>query len=470
MLVCGMSIGCPDETRVSSGSSASAPADTSLEGLWAGIYGSDPMDPDPDWDQDDQIVQGIGSPTDGVTRLMMRGRDDDDPLEAVRLYTLRASEVDARDESLSQALLRKTNINYRPRVGLPGVSTFGFIDDNYSTVPWKANLTRMLKGELIQFIPPTAGTIPNMSSGERECTEQKGPGVIDCHYTFSIAQPVPLLTAFQLAGDFYKEGVAGPTLIFVGDVVILPPNNRPSNNGLKGDTFYIGMVGKFTSFLIDIEDATGAGHEGVWEYSHFIVEIDPRDPDDIIRTKSWLPLPGPSPTVFESTGLAFETWEIQPEWDPFVVVPQGDAYHWIRFRTTTGDALPATATRVWVVTHGTPYETASSLALLEGEWERVAGDARIDVAPDGSFDGGDDGPSTCDYEGMFSIVDASKNLYGMTMEVTGCGEFDGTDYSGLAWIGVDPLTGADEEGNLFFHVDNKSHAFGDQLVLQTPVP
>lgn len=472
IVACSLCVGCPEPKRISSGSSAPAPADPSLEGLWAGIYGSDLDDTDPEYDQDDQVVQGAG-PSGGELRLMMRGRDGSDPLEAVRLYSVLMSEVDPRDASLSSALLRKST---------PNQNTFGFIDENY-TQAWKSNLDRMLQGAVTQFVPPESGTIPNISSGTRNCTES-GSGADQCAVTFAINQPVPLLIANQLAGDVFTEGdLEEPNLIFTADADARPLDQAlsetfddagrsvfsnetdPANSDTAGDAvvlnadneaddaFYIGMAGVFESFLVDVSEATGAGHVGVWEYSDAVR-------NDIV----WRPLTGPSPTVFESTGTAFETWTAPANWDAVEVGSQV-AFYFVRFRTTTPDPAPASASRIRVATYGAVYESPSSLDDLDGPWQRTGGGAAVDVDTDGSFTGNDSDGGTCTYAGNFTIRDASKNLYGMTMQVANCGDFNSDAYSGLAWIGRDPLDGT--EDHLFFHVDNGSYAFGDEFE-QTP--
>jgi len=116
------------------------------------------------------------------------------------------------------------------------------------------------------------------------------------------------------------------------------------------------------------------------------------------------------------------------------------------------------------------YDNPSSLATLAGSWERFppladlgnGSDSEINVLADGTFSGDDDGDfSDCEYTGTFSILDPDKNIYRMTMAVIECGDFNGSNYTGLAWIDVDPLT--DTGTYLFFHVDNGDFVISDQL-------
>jgi hypothetical protein len=116
------------------------------------------------------------------------------------------------------------------------------------------------------------------------------------------------------------------------------------------------------------------------------------------------------------------------------------------------------------------YDDPSDLTLVEGDWVRsTAGNASINVMANGAYTGMDTGGSTCAYSGNISIIDATKNAYRMTMTVTGCGDFNGDDYTGLAWIG-EAWMGGGRSGPptyggtfFFFHVDNGDFVIADQL-------
>jgi len=118
---------------------------------------------------------------------------------------------------------------------------------------------------------------------------------------------------------------------------------------------------------------------------------------------------------------------------------------------------------------GESYEQPSSLADLVGGWGSLTGPAGMDIDSSGNIDGGD--IATCVYGGTFAIIDSTKNVYRMNLDVSNCGEFDGA-YTGLAAV-LDAATfdGAPgeapvaEEGDvMLFQVDNGEFLLTDALM------
>lgn len=121
---------------------------------------------------------------------------------------------------------------------------------------------------------------------------------------------------------------------------------------------------------------------------------------------------------------------------------------------------------------GETYEVSSSLDKLTGYWLSMTGPVGLQVAADGSIDGDEDG--SCLYGGSFSIIDATVNVYRMSLIVTSCGDWDGT-YTGLATV-LDPAVIGEDEPDatpgdvLMFQVDNGQYSITNVMVADEPIP
>lgn len=82
------------------------------------------------------------------------------------------------------------------------------------------------------------------------------------------------------------------------------------------------------------------------------------------------------------------------------------------------------------------YNRGASLLTLEGVWvdqffTGVVGESTWVIQADGSFETST--TSDCNVTGNFSVIDASKNEYGVAMTITTCSSLDGS-YSGIAFV------------------------------------
>lgn len=82
------------------------------------------------------------------------------------------------------------------------------------------------------------------------------------------------------------------------------------------------------------------------------------------------------------------------------------------------------------------YNRGASLLTLEGIWvdqffTGVVGESTWVIYADGSFETST--TSSCNVTGNFSVLDASKNEYDVTMTITTCSGLDGS-YTGIAFV------------------------------------
>ena len=77
------------------------------------------------------------------------------------------------------------------------------------------------------------------------------------------------------------------------------------------------------------------------------------------------------------------------------------------------------------------YDMSSSLSSLQGTWIKSSGiqTATVTIDIGGAFTGVDS--FGCLYEGALTILDPSKNLYGVTFDITGCGSYSASGYAVL---------------------------------------
>lgn len=83
-------------------------------------------------------------------------------------------------------------------------------------------------------------------------------------------------------------------------------------------------------------------------------------------------------------------------------------------------------------------DKGSSLAVTDSNWTLTAGGVTTTMSIDvtGAITGSDtDG---CVYNGTISIIDASVNIYGLTMSASSCGVYNGA-YGGYAVIEDDTV-------------------------------
>ncbi len=104
------------------------------------------------------------------------------------------------------------------------------------------------------------------------------------------------------------------------------------------------------------------------------------------------------------------------------------------------------------------YDAASEPALLDGIWLSTTGPAQFEIDTEGRISGYD--MSACEYAGQLASPHPDRNLYEMVIEVSRCGDFDGS-YAGLATLIEGDAPG---EAALLFQVDDGDYLLSDLLM------
>lgn len=110
------------------------------------------------------------------------------------------------------------------------------------------------------------------------------------------------------------------------------------------------------------------------------------------------------------------------------------------------------------------YERSSSLNTIAGNWLGGSGE-QLFIAADGSFTGGDS--LSCTWNGTVSIIDATINLYDVSMSFTTCADIllNGA-WSGFATIEDDAVAGTNNAMRLLASQDAGSVAGGIRFIRQ----
>ncbi len=111
------------------------------------------------------------------------------------------------------------------------------------------------------------------------------------------------------------------------------------------------------------------------------------------------------------------------------------------------------------LSYSTLYERASSLSKVSGAWAGLVNGyiQSISIDSSGNIIGAD--TSGCVYAGNVSIINATYNVYGVNINVSSCGSYNGT-YAGLATLGD---TSAMDD-TLYYGVHNNAYSIVGKLM------